>query len=142
MNTDIFVYRLLHNAHQAAKKSFASDLEPTQYLVLRAIMELGDGSIQRHLIHATGVDRSTMTDTLRRLQRKGLITRRRSAKDTRSIEVRLTNDGRKAVLRATEAAAAANAMILGVIPESQRRAFLANLERIGKGPVQAVREAA
>lgn len=142
MNTDICVLHLLHNAHQSAKRSFDCDLEPTQYIVLRAIIEIGDGAIQRELTHATGVDRSTMTDTLRRLQRKGLITRSRSVKDARSIKVRLTNDGRTAVLRATEAAARANEEILGMIPQAQRRAFLANLERIGRGPARAVREAA
>lgn len=41
MNTDICVFHLLHNAHQAAKRSFRCELEPTQYIVLKALRELG-----------------------------------------------------------------------------------------------------
>ena len=142
MKTDAFAFHSLHLAHQAAKASFDSDLSPTQYVVLRAIQELGDGVNQRTLTRATGIDRSTMTDVLKRLAKLGLIKRRRSKEDTRSVVSSLTDEGRQAISRATEAAAKANELILGVVPENQRRAFLANLERIGKGPVQAVKVAA
>lgn len=141
MKTDAFAFHSLHLAHQAAKTAFDSELSPTQYVVLRAIQEIGNGVNQRTLTRATGIDRSTMTDVLKRLAKLGLIKRRRSKEDTRSVQSSLTDEGRQAISRATEAAAKANDLILGVVPESQRRAFLANLERIGKGPVM-VREAA
>jgi|SRR5690606_6503983 len=142
MNTDICVFHLLHNAHQAAKRSFSCELEPTQYLVLKALRELGDGVNQKRLVGATGIDRSTVSNILWRLSKKGLVTMRISTQDTRAVSVFLTDQGKKAVLRATEAAARANEEILGMIPQAQRRAFVANLERIGRGPARAVREAA
>lgn len=142
MNTDICVFHLLHNAHQAAKRSFSCELEPTQYLVLKALRELGDGVNQKRLVGATGIDRSTVSNILWRLSKKGLVTMRISTQDTRAVSVCLTDQGKKAVLRATEAAERANEEILGKIPQAQRRAFVANLERIGRGPARAVREAA
>ncbi|MCK9549172.1 MarR family transcriptional regulator [Aquamicrobium sp.] len=142
MKTDAFAFHSLHLAHQAAKTAFDSELSPTQYLVLKAIRDIGDGVNQITLVQSTGIDRSTMADVLRRLAKIGMIKRRRSQKDTRSVQSFLTDEGRQALLGATEAAARANDLILGAIPQSQRRAFLANLERIGKGPVREVKEAA
>lgn len=117
MNTDICVFHLLHNAHQAAKRSFSCELEPTQYLVLKALRELGDGVNQKRLVGATGIDRSTVSNILWRLSKKGLVTMRISTQDTRAVSVFLTDQGKKAVLRATEAAERANDEILGMIPK-------------------------
>lgn len=142
MTTDKFVFHSIHLAHQAAKEAFDCDLSPTQFVILRAIADLGDGVNQTALVQHTGIDRSTMADVLRRLAKTGLVKRRRSQKDNRSVGTSLTDEGRDAVLRASAAAERANDLLMGVIPEGQRRAFLANLERVGRGPVQVVREAA
>lgn len=143
MKTDRCVFGLLHQAHQVARDAFDDgNLTPTQYLILRAICEKGDGINQTQIVQATGIDRSTMADVLRRMQTSGLIRRRRSYQDTRCIGASLTEGGRKALLRATEAAEKANEAILGAIPQSQQKAFLRHLEAIARGPVQVVREAA
>lgn len=142
MKTDHFAFALLHKAHQIAKDAFDGELTATQYLILRAICEKGDGINQARLVSATGVDRSTMTDTLRRLVKHGHITRQRSTRDERSMSISLTDNGREALLQATEAASKANEAILGAIPLSQQRAFLRHLEAIARGPVKVVREAA
>lgn len=141
MNTGTFVFHLLHQAHQAAAKAFEDDLTPTQYVVLKTLYELGDGVNQSILIQRTGIDRSTMSDVLRRMVKLEFITRRRKQNDMRCVGVSMTKDGRDALHRATNAAERANDAILNAIPQSQQRTFLRHLESIARGPVK-VAEAA
>lgn len=142
MTDDRFVFHLLHMAHQAARDVFASELTPTQFVVLKALYEIGDGTNQKTLIDHTGVDRSTMTDVLRRLEENGLVTRARSKDDQRAVSVAMTKQGRYAYHLAVDAAEMANHALLSQIPESQRKAFLRNLEGIGKVAAEAARAAA
>ncbi|WP_432786905.1 MarR family winged helix-turn-helix transcriptional regulator [Oligella sp. MSHR50489EDL] len=62
----------------------------------RPIMLLGEGEINTaaQLADAIGVDTGAMTRTLDRLEAKGLITRTRSEKDKRVVELSLTEKSR------------------------------------------------
>jgi|SRR5262245_25922593 len=66
-----------------------------QFLVLAALYDEGDqtvGSLGEKLF----LDSSTLTPVLKRMERAGLLTRQRDAKDERQVRLRLTQRGRSA----------------------------------------------
>jgi DNA-binding MarR family transcriptional regulator len=119
---------LLHRAGQRADGLFAQhlgseDLTPRQFMVLQAVDE-NEGLSQADIMAATGIDRSSVTDLVRRLVKQGLLRRRRQRRDTRLYAVRLTPEGRKALTAGTPAAAAAEADLMGAVLPGQRQEFL------------------
>jgi DNA-binding MarR family transcriptional regulator len=59
---------------------------------------------QTGLVQATGIDRSTVAEIVKRLLRRGLIKRKRTRLDARAYAVRLTDEG-EALMREAEPAA-------------------------------------
>lgn len=99
----------LHRAAQAADehllKAFGTadvPLTPRQAVVLDAISQ-HDGCNQTTLVEVTGVDRSTMTDIIRRLCDRGLVKRNRTRNDARSYALHLSMDGIAALAAARKA---------------------------------------
>ena len=89
-----------------------------------------EGTNQVGLVDATGIDRSTTADLVRRLMRKGLLARRRARHDARSNVLRLTEEG-KALLSSFRARAAeVDQMLLNALPETSRSPFVDALGRI------------
>ena len=80
------VIRLYH-PHLAAL-----DLTYTQYIAMMALWEGGSMSV-RDLCGKLYLDTGTMTPLLKGMEKKGLITRRRSETDERSVTVSLTEAG-------------------------------------------------
>lgn len=64
----------------------------TQLLLLSALLELSSAS-QTKLVKATGIDRSTMTDLVNRLEGQGNLSRKRNGEDKRAYVVSLTAKG-------------------------------------------------
>ena len=88
---------LLHRAGQCAADIFRAELErseltPRQLAILISIAE-NEGESQTVLVERTGVDRSTLADVVRRMQKKGLVQRRRTREDARAYSVKLTEAG-------------------------------------------------
>jgi DNA-binding MarR family transcriptional regulator len=109
MIDNLALIAVTHRAGQIAEALFDQafarrDITARQAQLLQAIAQV-EGCNQTNLVAATAIDRSTLSDICRRLARKGLITRRRSRKDTRAWIMRLTPEG-EAVLRRAQAAAA------------------------------------
>jgi DNA-binding MarR family transcriptional regulator len=137
------VLHLLHRAQQAADEAFAAafadtGLTPRQLAVLVIVAER-EGTNQVGLVDATGIDRSTTADLVRRLMRKGLLARRRARHDARSNVLRLTDEGRSLLTTFRARAAEVDRMLLEVLPESGRAGFVEALSRIaamspGGGP--------
>lgn len=128
------VLHLLHRAQQAADEAFASafsdtGLTPRQLAVLVIVGER-EGTNQVGLVDATGIDRSTTADLVRRLMRKGLIARRRARHDARSNVLRLTDEGRALLESFRARAAEVDRMLLRVLPEGGRAQFVEALGRI------------
>ena len=71
------------------------DVTPRQVYVMMAIADSKEAPSQSDLVEITGVDRSTTSDMLRRLNKKGLIRRERAKDDARAYKVRLTPDGQQ-----------------------------------------------
>ena len=97
----------VHRAEQAAAllfaKNSAAKMTVRQAIVLKAVLDNSGGS-QTDLVRATGVDRSTLADIVRRLQRRGWLQRRRTKEDARAYAVQLTPEGHKALQSARQAA--------------------------------------
>lgn len=118
--TDIL--HLLHRAKQSAHAAFMDAVDhtisPRQYAVMKAVSASTSPS-QTRLVEATGIDRSTMADIVRRLQKAGLASRTRSRRDARAYEVTLTKRGEEALRRADGAALKANKQLLAKLSKPQ-----------------------
>lgn len=75
-----------------------------QYLALLVLWADGDTTV-KDLGAALGLDSSTLSPLLKRLESAGLVTRARSAADERSVRVSLTADGHALQVRAEPIAA-------------------------------------
>lgn len=78
---------------QLAKSLRPFRLSVPQWRVMAALVDLGTSTINR-LSELTVVDRTTLSRTLDRMERNGLVARRRVEADKRSYEMRLTAAGR------------------------------------------------
>ncbi|MGE0766278.1 MAG: MarR family winged helix-turn-helix transcriptional regulator [Hyphomicrobiaceae bacterium] len=99
---------LLHRACQVADSVFNEEAAKTglttrQFAVLVAVANTRDVS-QTGLVQATGIDRSTVAEIVKRLLRRDLIKRKRTRLDARAYAVRLTEAG-EALLGEAEPAA-------------------------------------
>ncbi len=88
---------LFHRAVQVVTEIYQAemashDLTARQYAVLFALAH-SEGMSQSKLVDATGIDRSTMADIVRRMLKKGIIQRKRDKDDARAYEVRITEEG-------------------------------------------------
>jgi DNA-binding MarR family transcriptional regulator len=125
---------LLHRASQRADGLFfrnvgTTDLTPRQYAVLQSVAD-NNGLSQTDIMAATGIDRSSTADLVRRLVINGSLQRRRTRRDARIYAVRITSRGRALLVIGAAATSAAEDAVLALIPERQREAFLAVLARI------------
>ncbi len=122
---------LLHRLEQYAGDVFQEEMKqagltPRQYAVLLTVAQ-NEGLSQTGLVERTGIDRSTLADIIRRMLRKGLLTRRRTKEDARAYSVRLTPKGRESLMSATPAALNADNRLLKALPPAKRQEFLENL---------------
>jgi DNA-binding MarR family transcriptional regulator len=125
---------LLHRAGQGAEAIFEteikdSDLTPRQLAVLITVAH-NEGLNQTGLVDRTGIDRSTIADLVRRLQKKGLLQRRRTKEDARAYAVKLTDEGRRVLRTAEPLAKKVDERILDALPAKQRREFIERLTTI------------
>jgi DNA-binding MarR family transcriptional regulator len=125
-------FHLIHRASQKADLSF-SDHRPTvtarQYVILVALQGT-KGVSQTELTQITGIDRSTLSSLVVRLQQRGLVRRRRSSADARAYQVRLTHAGEIAVVTNRAAAQNADTKMFSRLGGSELTGFLEQLQRI------------
>ena len=121
---------LLHRAGQCAGDVFHAelkdgDLTPRQLAVLVTVAG-NEGLSQTGLVDRTGIDRSTLADIVRRMQRKGLLQRRRTRE-----RARLCGEARQrgaTELRVAEPLAKrVDERILDALPTKQREQFIDDL---------------
>jgi DNA-binding MarR family transcriptional regulator len=92
MSYAIFQLARAHRAY-AATLLRAMDLHPGQELLLMHLLDR-DGQTQSELLDSLGVDHSTISKALRRMQDAGLVIREPAAHDRRVMVVHLTDKGR------------------------------------------------
>ena len=126
---------LLHRASQVAEERLMRelggvDVTPRQLAVLAAV-DAHQGASQTDIVEATGVDRSTVADMVRRLLKRGLVSRKRSKEDARAYAVQLTNAGQRVLAKADPVMQRVEAELL----PAKKRAELVGLlgDLAGKG---------
>lgn len=92
MSYAIFQLARAHRSY-AATLLRAMDLHPGQELLLMHLFDR-DGQSQSELLEGLGVDHSTISKALRRMQDAGLVIREPAAHDRRVMVVHLTDKGR------------------------------------------------
>ncbi len=97
----------------------ADSVTARQLVVLSAI-DASEGASQTDIVEQTGVDRSTMTDVIKRLCRKKLATRKRAKDDKRAYRLALTEAGRNALRLARAAAQEADDELLSLLSSRER----------------------
>lgn len=125
---------LLHRAAQCAGDMFHAemkdgDLTPRQLAVLVTVAA-NEGLSQTGLVDRTGIDRSTVADLVRRMQRKGLLQRRRTREDARAYAVKLTDEGRRVLRTAEPLARRVDDRLLDALPAKRREQFIARLTTV------------
>jgi DNA-binding MarR family transcriptional regulator len=85
----------LARAHRACAAAMLRemDLHPGQELLLMHLLDR-DGQTQSELLDSVGLDHSTVSKSLRRMQDAGLLIREPAAHDRRVMVVHLTDKGR------------------------------------------------
>ncbi len=125
---------LLHRVHQRATELFQEkmagvDLTARQYVVLVTVSQ-SDGASQQDIIDQTGIDRSTVSQIMQTMIRKGLLKRRRTREDARAYAITLTDHGRD-VLKASEAiASGVDEALVAALPATRAKTFIDNLRTI------------
>lgn len=132
VNSPGTVMHMLHRASQLADGCFETanrnvGLTARQLVVMDVIARLGK-PCQTDVCEATGIDRSTLADIVRRLAGRRLITRRRNRLDARANQLCLTDEGRRLLEDALAHAKEAERVMLGVLGETKRADFVALLQ--------------
>jgi len=83
-----------------------------------------EGASQTDITGKTGIDRSTLADLVRRLQRKGLLQRRRRSDDARTYAVKLTDEGQRILRAAEPLGRRVDNRILEPLPNKKREQFI------------------
>jgi MarR family transcriptional regulator, temperature-dependent positive regulator of motility len=127
---------LLHRVWQCAGEAFQQamaegDLTPRQFAALSSVNE-HEGLSQADLVARTGIDRSTVTDLIRRMRKKGLLRRRRARNDARAYTLSLTDEGRRMLRLAAPLVQQVDKRILDALPPENRDRFLRDLKSIMK----------
>jgi DNA-binding MarR family transcriptional regulator len=128
------VLHLLHRSGQQAEVVFtrqnaSDDMTPRQFAVLLTV-DANEDISQTGLVDATGIDRSTLADVVRRLVTRGWLSRKRTRQDARMYAVRLTAKGKAALDAAKPAAKRADDLVLGTLPTRVRQEFLETLSQV------------
>lgn len=132
---------LLHRAGQCAdsiatQALSSNNLTARQFVVLSIIAE-HQGCSQTTIVAATGIDRSTIAEVVRRLMDRNLVDRERARPDRREYAVVLTEWGRDVFKSLDTAWWQAEMTLLQAIPKDDRADFLRVLNQISNqfGPV-------
>jgi DNA-binding MarR family transcriptional regulator len=111
------------------RRTGAEELRSGLFAIL-AIVEANPGINQTTLGQINNRQKSTLTTSLRILEKQGLVRRRRSAADRRNYSLELTDAGREKLKAFWVHARAAEAAVVDMIGEDRRRELLETLTRI------------
>lgn len=113
-------------AHRLAEALAPLELAPAQFMTLLPLWEK-DGLTQAELSRLLDVEQATMANTLSRMERDGLIARRRSETDARARTIHLTDHARALRDPAQATAGRVNRQALGPMEAEDQARFLADL---------------
>jgi DNA-binding MarR family transcriptional regulator len=130
----VLLRRAWYGLNQAFRHRIAHlGITPDQYIILRWLSE-GDpnGLTQRTLTDLMSSDPNTITSTLTRMEKNGLLVRTPHEHDKRANRVRIKTAGRRAFTKARKEAMILQEQVLAILPASRREKFLDELEALAK----------
>ena len=118
-------------------------ITPDQFSILRWLTE-GDpaGLTQRQITDLMASDPNTITSTLTRMEKAGLIVREKHEKDRRAHRVRVLPAGERAFKDAQKIAIALQHHVLSALPQDRREQFLRDLEVVADSCAAALEKPA
>lgn len=118
-------------------------LTPDQFSILRWLTE-GDpaGLTQRQITDLMSSDPNTITSTLTRMEKAGLIVREQHEKDRRANRVKVLAAGKRAFKDAQKIAIILQGQVLAALPEDRRERFLEDLEIVAESCAAALEKPA
>lgn len=122
----------VRRAYQRLAASFDGPVTLPQAAILRSL--LVGARTQTQIVSASGIDRSTVGEMLRRMHAQGLTTAKQSEEDKRANLVEITKVGRRALIKANHALFMAEAAMMQMVPSADRAAFLRALRAIALAP--------
>lgn len=117
-------------ARSRLERVLPAGLKAPHFGVLNHLVRLGDQTSPLRLARAFQVSKGTMTNTLQRLEARGLIELRADPEDGRGKQVRLTAKGRAMRETAIKAIAPAMAELATRFPESEFQKVLPLLQSV------------
>ena len=130
----VLLRRAWYGLNQAFRQRIAHlGLTPDHFSILRWLIE-GDpqGLTQRALTDLMASDPNTITSTLSRMEKAGLVARQPHERDRRAYRVKIQPSGRRTFEKAKKEAMELQEQVLAVLPVSRRAAFLQELELIAE----------
>lgn len=125
-----YLIRRAQQLHVAVWSQVVSaEVSSVQYSILVSLDRLGEAS-QRELCDEAGLDRSTIAEILRRMERNDLIERRRSVADARRNAVRLTALGQAERVRLKPLVAAVQRELTAGMTATERNELAHGLNRL------------
>ena len=123
-----FLIRRLHQLHCALffEETRIYDITPVQYSLMTALAARGELE-QNSLALEIGMERSSVAEVVPRMQRRGLLTRRRSLEDGRVKLISLTRKGAALLRRMASAVQRAHDRTIDQLGKRDRDWFMLQL---------------
>ena len=130
-----FLLRLLEAKYDGLYQSVTrqADITPRQFGVLMALLQQGP-TTPSALAERICCDRNTLSEMLKRMTERRLISKKGHPGDRRSIQVQITAKGRSALLAVVPAAARLQDLMLAPLSQEDRVHFLRCMLAIAKSP--------
>lgn len=128
-----FLLRLLEARYDVLYQTLTqqNDITPRQFGVLMALYQ--DGPLTPSVLaNRISSDRNTLSEMLKRMTARKLISKKDNAEDRRSIQVQITAKGEAALLKVIPAAAKLQDLLLAPLTKDDRAHFLKCMLAIAK----------
>jgi DNA-binding MarR family transcriptional regulator len=128
-----FLLRLLEARYDGLYQNLTrqNDITPRQFGVLMALYQ--DGPLTPSVLaERISSDRNTLSEMLKRMTTRKLISKKDNAEDRRSIQVQITAKGEAALLKVIPAAATLQDLMLAPLGKEDRAHFLKCMLAIAK----------
>jgi DNA-binding MarR family transcriptional regulator len=119
-----------HLARNRLERVLPDGLRASHFVVLNHLVRLGDGRSPARIARAVQVERPAMTNTIQKLEAKGLVRVGPDPRDGRGKLVFLTEAGRAAREASVVAAVAAIGPVASTLEEDELRVALPLLRRL------------
>jgi len=126
-----YLIRRLNQLHVSMFFETCADLNitPVQYGIL-TILGAGESYEQVTLGEELGIDRSTLSNVIERLESRKLVRRQVSKGDARAKSVSITAKGRKCLENAQAQVESVQEQLVSTLPPGERDRFIRNLRRL------------